>query len=431
MIMNTASQTHVSSFDLDTPEPAATQRLEEPTVIPRISIQAFCESPEVSQILEAAAGDRRMSKAHVKVHMGGISAAMDFYRSAPTPNLIVLESRESADELLNNLDTLSEVCDAGTKVIVLGRLNDVQLYRELTSRGVAEYLIVPFVLFDFMAAVSKLYHNPETGPLGRTLAFIGARGGCGSSTVAHNVSYMIAQNYDSDVVLADMDLAFGTAGLDFNQDPPQGMSEAVFSPDRIDDVFLDRLLTKCTDRLSLLAAPSTLDRTYDFDEKTFEGLIETATNGVPSVVLDVPHAWTSWVRHTLSTADEIIITACPDLGNLRNAKNMIDFMKTARPNDTLPRIVLNQVGVPKRPEIKPDDFADALEIEPLAIIPFEAQLFGTAANNGQMIAEVDPKATYSALFGEIAQVITGRGQVQRAKKSAFGPILERLRGKKS
>lgn len=428
--MNQTSQPLVSSFDLDGPERAPSQRIEEPTAIPRISIQAFCESPEVSQVLESAASDRRMAKAHVKVHMGGIAAAMDFYRSAPTPNLIVVESRDSADELLVNLDTLAEVCDAGTKVIVLGRMNDVQLYRELTNRGVAEYLIVPFALFDFMAAVSTLYQNPETGPLGRSLAFIGARGGCGSSTVAHNVSYMIAQNYDSDVVLADMDLAFGTAGLDFNQDPPQGMSEAVFSPDRIDDVFLDRLLTKCTDRLSLLAAPSALDRTYDFDEKTFDGLIETATSGVPSVVLDVPHVWTSWVRHTLSTADEIVITACPDLGNLRNAKNLIDLLKTARPNDAPPRIVLNQVGVPKRPEIKPEDFADALEIEPLAIIPFEAQLFGTAANNGQMIAEVDPKATFTSLYSEIAQVITGRGQVQRTKKSPLAPLLERLRGKK-
>jgi len=428
--MNQTSQPLVSSFDLDGPERAPSQRIEEPTAIPRISIQAFCESPEVSQVLEAAAGDRRMAKAHVKVHMGGIAAAMDFYRSAPTPNLIVVESRDSADELLANLDTLAEVCDAGTKVIVLGRLNDVQLYRELTNRGVAEYLIVPFALFDFMAAVSTLYQNPETGPLGRSLAFIGARGGCGSSTVAHNVSYMIAQNYDSDVVLADMDLAFGTAGLDFNQDPPQGMAEAVFSPDRIDDVFLDRLLTKCTDRLSLLAAPSALDRTYDFDEKTFDGLIETATSGAPNVVLDLPHVWTSWVRHTLSTADEIVITACPDLGNLRNAKNLIDLLKTVRPNDAPPRIVLNQVGVPKRPEIKPEDFADALEIEPLAIIPFEAQLFGTAANNGQMIAEVDPKATFTSLYSEIAQVITGRGQVQRVKKSPLAPLLERLRGKK-
>ncbi|MEM1044710.1 MAG: CpaE family protein [Pseudomonadota bacterium] len=429
--MNTTAHQFETSFDLDEPKAEAAPVLHEPTPIPRIAIQAFCDSPEVSSVLETAAADRRMAKAHMKIHMGGIPAATDFYQSAPTPNLILVESRQTADELLASLDGLANVCDAGTKVIVLGRMNDVLLYRELISRGVAEYLVIPFALTDILGTVSRLYHDPEAGPLGRSIAFIGARGGCGSSTVAHNVSYMIAQTYDSDVVLADMDLAFGTAGLDFNQDPPQGISEAVFSPDRIDDVFLDRLLTKCTDRLSLLAAPSTLDKTYDFDERTFEALIDTASQGVPSVVLDVPHAWTNWVRHTLCNADEIVITANPDLGNLRNAKNLIDFLKASRPNDHPPRLVLNQVGLPKRPEIKPAEFADALQMEPLAIIPFDAQLFGTASNNGQMIAEVDSKATYTALFGDIAQVLTGRGHVQRTKKSVLAPFLQKLRGQKA
>lgn len=421
--------------DVDPPEQPAVlpdKRLDEPTPIPRISIQAFCLSGHVSGVLEGAAGDRRMAKAHVKIHMGGLSAAIEFYKSAPTPNLIVVETSRQATELLVQLDQLAEVCDAGTKVIVAGELNDVQLYRELIGRGVAEYLLVPFTLADFMATVSRLYHDPGAEPIGRTLAFVGARGGCGSSTVAHNVSWMIARTFESDVVVADMDLAFGTAGLDFNQDPPQGISEAVFSPDRVDDVFLDRLLTKCSERLSLLAAPSSLDRTYDFEEKTFAALIETASQGVPSVVLDLPHVWTKWMRHTLTAADEIVITASPDLANLRNAKNLVDFLKTARPNDGPPRLVLNQVGIPKRPEIKPDEFAAALEIEPLAIIPFEAQLFGTAANNGQMIAEVDPKSSFTATFDSIAQAITGRGHVPRSRqKSAFAPLLSRLRGKKS
>ena len=105
-------------------------------------------------------------------------------------------------------------------------------------------------------------------------------------------------------------------------------------------------------------------------------------------MLDVPHLWTGWARRTLIGADEILIVAAPDLANLRNTKNLIDLLRAARPNDHRPHYCLNQVGMPKRPEIKPADFAKALEDEPIAIIPFEPQLFGTAANNGQMIAEV-------------------------------------------
>src|SRR5207253_7180061 len=88
------------------------------------------------------------------------------------------------------------------------------------------------------------------------------------------------------------------------------------------------------------------------------------------------------------SADAILIVAPPDLANLRNAKNLFDFLRAARVNDHRPYYCLNQVGVPKRPEIKPADFAKALEDQPVAIIPFEPQIFGAAANNGQMIAEV-------------------------------------------
>src|SRR6185295_6533859 len=212
--------------------------------------------------------------------------------------------------------------------------------------------------------VADLYIDRSTQPLGRTIAFIGAKGGVGSSMVAHNVGWSIARNFENDVVVADLDLAFGTAGLDFNQDPAQGIAEAVNAPDRLDDNFLDRLLARCSDHLSLLAAPATLDRTYDFAEGAFEHIIDVAQAGVPAVILDLPHSWNAWVKKTLLAADEIVLTVEPDLANLRNAKNLVDLLRSARQNDAPPRLVINKTGIAKRPEIKPADFAAALDLTP-------------------------------------------------------------------
>ena len=75
--------------------------------------------------------------------MGGIAAASEAYRNSPTPNVILIETDSRTDEILSGLDQLAEVCDAGTRVIVVGRVNDVALYRGLTRRGVSEYLIGP------------------------------------------------------------------------------------------------------------------------------------------------------------------------------------------------------------------------------------------------------------------------------------------------
>jgi pilus assembly protein CpaE len=399
--------------------------------VPRISIQAFCESPDLIAAIEAAARDRRMSRAHVKVQTGGISAAAEFYQSAATPNLIIVESKLQRDHLEAELDRLSEVCDAGTKVVVIGHVNDVELYRGLTQRGVSEYLVAPVGLMDVIKAVADLYVDRSTRPLGHTIAFIGAKGGVGSSMIAHNVAWSIARSFDSDVVVTDLDLAFGTAGLDFNQDPAQGIAEALNAPDRLDDNFLDRLLARCSDHLSLLAAPATLDRTYDFTESAFEPVIDIAQAGMPAVVLDVPHAWNAWVKKTLLAADEVVVTVEPDLANLRNAKNLVDLLKGARRNDQLPRLVINKSGLAKRPEIKIEDFAAALGLQPLAVIPFDAQLFGTAANNGQMIAEADAKSPIAQSFDLIARTVTGRAEVKRQKRSVLAPFLSRFTGKKS
>ncbi|HVZ15028.1 MAG TPA: CpaE family protein [Bauldia sp.] len=399
--------------------------------VPRISIQAFCESPDLIAAIEAAARDRRMARAHVKVQTGGIAAAAEFYQAAATPNLIIVETRLPRERLEAELDRLAEVCDPGTKVIVVGHTNDVELYRGLIQRGVSEYLVAPVSLMGVIKAISDLYVDRSTQPLGRTIAFIGAKGGVGSSMMAHNVGWSIARNFDNDVVVADLDLAFGTAGLDFNQDPAQGIAEAVNAPDRLDDNFLDRLLARCSEHLSLLAAPATLDRTYDFNETAFEHVIDVAQAGVPTLILDLPHAWNAWVRKTLLAADEIVLTVEPDLANLRNAKNMIDLLKAARSNDHPPRLVVNKSGIAKRPEIKVDDFATALGVTPLAVLPFDAQLFGTAANNGQMIAEADARSPIAESFDMIARTITGRAEAKRPKRGGMPPFLGLFTGKKA
>jgi pilus assembly protein CpaE len=203
----------------------------------------------------------------------------------------------------------------------------------------------------------------------------------------------------------------------------------VFSPERIDTGFVDRLLSKCTDHLSLLAAPATLDRVYDFGPDAFDGIFDILRTSVPCIVLDVPHVWTAWTKRVLIGADEILIVAAPDLANLRNAKNLLDLLRNARPNDHAPFYCLNQVGIPKRPELKSGDFAKALEAEPTAVIPFEPQLFGTAANNGQMIAEVAAGHRAAETFRHLAQLVTGRGEVRRPRSSLLAPFIHRLKRK--
>jgi pilus assembly protein CpaE len=395
---------------------------------PRVSVQAFCETVETAAAVQSAGEDRRLGKAHLKIQMGGMAAAIEAYRSAPTPNVIVLES-DARNDLLAGLDQLATVCDAGTRVVVIGRINDVMLYRELVRRGVSDYVLAPVGPIDVVRSICNLFSAPEAKAVGRIIAVVGAKGGVGASTISHNVAWAIARDLAMDAVVADLDLAFGTAGLDYNQDPPQGIADAVFSPDRVDTAFIDRLLSKCTDHLSLLAAPATLDRVYDFGTDAFDAVFDTLRSTMPCIVLDIPHQWSGWTKRALIGADDILIVAAPDLANLRNTKNLFDLLKASRPNDRPPLYCLNQVGVPKRPEIAATEFAKAIESQPVVSIPFEPQIFGAAANNGQMIAEISANHKSIEMFLQIAQRLTGRSETKKQKSSLLSPLIEKLRGK--
>jgi pilus assembly protein CpaE len=400
-------------------------------LLPRITIQAFCEHTQTAELVESAVHDRRMSKVALTTHNGGLDGAIESYKSNPTPNLIIIETSLPTEEIPGALDRLAEVCDAATRLIVLGHVNDVLLYRELIRSGVSEYLVLPTSAQSIVNSISDLFAAEGGAPIGRTVAFISAKGGAGGSTIAHNVGWAVSQHLRQDVLILDMDLPFGTAGLNFNQDPPHGIADALGASAKVDPTMLDRLMSKAANHINLLTAPAMLDKTFDFGEHDFEQVLELAQKTTPVIVLDIPHAWTGWIRQTLATVDEIVIVAEPDLANLRNAKNIADTVKALRPNESEPLLVVNKVGVPKRPEIAPKEFAASVECRLLGQVAFDPQTFGTAANNGQMLAEVAANNRANDAFKLIAMHVTGRNTPDVASKGTNLKLPSFLKIKKA
>lgn len=385
--------------------------------VPRISIHAFCETPDTTALLERAAVDRRLSKTHLTVHMGGLAKAVDHFQTASTPNLIIVETLDGGAELFGQLAELAEVCDPSTKVVLIGRANDIGLYRELMRQGISDYIVRPRSPLQIIKSIATLYVDPSAPPIGRTIAFVGARGGAGSSTLAHNVAWCAAEEMQSDTVILDLDLPFGTASLDFEQDPTSGLIEALGSPERLDDVLLDRLLQKHTDRLSLFTAPNLLDRDYDIDDQAFETVIDVVRGSAPTIIVDVPHVWTGWSKRLLQTADHIVITATADLAAFRNTKNLVDIISGSRPNDAPPMLVINQFD-PKVSSVQPAQFAEHVGLKPSVVFNWEPQLFHTAATNASPIVEVGAKTKTAQHIRDLTSMILGKTPAAE-KKSRF------------
>jgi pilus assembly protein CpaE len=357
--------------------------------------------------------------------MGGLDAALDRYATETAPDLIIAESTLGAEALLEKTAGLSSLASSA-KLMVIGCVNDVFLYRELLRRSVNDYLAAPFSLTELIDSVSVLFDDPSGRPLGQVIAFVGARGGAGSSTVCHNVAWAIAGGFSGDTVIADFDLSFGTTGLDFNQNPGNGLAEALAMGDRLNEQRLDRLLTNCADNLSLLAGPASLDCENGLEEGAAERVIETLRQTRPYVALDIPHQWSESVRQIILMADDIVVTAEPDLASLRNAKLLLDQFKSWRNGDRPPLLALNKAHTPNRPEIGVAEFANALGVEPAAVFGFDAHLFGAAANNGLMIEEAARRSEAAASFRALAGALIGAAQLKPAPQGIFGQILNRL-----
>ncbi len=393
--------------------------------VPRISVHAFCETVETTALLEKAAIDRRLSKAHLTMHMGGIAKAVDHFQTTATPNLIILETIDGGAQLLSQLGELAQVCDPSTKVVIIGRVNDIALYRELMRQGISDYVIRPRSPLQIIRSIATLYVDPSAPPIGKTLAFVGARGGAGSSTLAHNVAWCAAEEYLSDTVVVDLDLPFGTASLDFEQEPNSGLVEALSAPERLDDVLLDRLLQKHTERLSLFTAPTLLDRDYDLDEQAFETVIDVVRGAAPTIIIDVPHLWTGWAKRILQTADEIIITATPDLAGFRNTKNLVDVVSGARPNDAPPVLVINQFE-PKLSSVQPEQYVEHVGLEPKVVFGWEPQLFHTAATNAAPLTEIGPKTKTAQGVLALTQALLGRrDEIDKRSKFSLKDLFKK------
>lgn len=376
--------------------------------VPRISIHAFCEFPDTGASLQRAGSDRRLAKTHMTVQLGGIGAAVEHYTAQVTPNLLIVETRLGGREALSELDRLAEVCDPASKVVVIGRVNDVELYRELMRRGASEYMVAPLDPLHLIEVIAGLYADPQGRPIGKVISFIGARGGVGASTLCHNAGWCVAEEFRINTTVVDFDLPFGTVALDFNDEPGQSVADALAAPERLDDVLLERVLLKRGEYLSLFAAPASLERDLDAGIEAYESVIEAVRQSSPCVMVDLPHHWAPWIKATLIGADEIVIVASPDLASLRNTKNLVELLRQNRSNDVPPRLVLNKVGMPKRPEIPVKDFCETIGLEPAVVLAYDPLMFGQAANNGQMLAELGQKSPVIDGIRTVAGLLTGR-----------------------
>ncbi|MBN8608351.1 MAG: SEL1-like repeat protein [Caulobacterales bacterium] len=403
-----------------------------PQPVPPISIHIFWDRAEMGAVFAALETDKRMARASGGAARGGLDAAIARYSDEASPDLLIVDTDLGVPQLLVGLDRLAEVLDARTRLMIVGAVNDIGLLRELALRGVSEYFVPPVGADAMVESICALFASVNTS---RVVAVMGARGGVGSSTVAQNIAWSIAERQQLGAVLVDLDIAFGSAAFHMQLGATPTLATALEAPE--DQAALERSVTRASPRFQILAAPANVAPGADIGVEALAALIGNARRMSPYVVLDLPHHWAGWVKHALALADEVLIVSAPDLAGLAATKNLLEQAKVARPGASEPMLALSMVGVAKRPEIRLKDFAEAAGVAPIASIAFDPLSFGEACGTGLMLCEAAPKSPAAAMMDAIATVLTGREViarktpvrerfVTRVEAPTIAPVVERV-----
>jgi pilus assembly protein CpaE len=343
----------------------------------RARLMAFVASGESEAALQACLSQLSFLDATIK--SGGIAKAIQHLGVERSPENIIVDI-SGTDMPASRIHDLAEVCEPGVRVIAIGDRNDIGLYRDLVRAGVSEYIVKPATTQLLAKALSLqpavAEGNPISRKLGKMVAFVGARGGVGTTTLAINLAWYLADRQKRRVLLLDLDLQNGDCALALNVSPTPGLSDALANPLRIDSVFLERAMTAHSERLFVLSAEEPLRADVDFLAEAVETLVGVLRTQFHYIIVDVPRLPGAPYRRSMDMADIRIIVADQ---TLRSVRDTVRLKAALGGGNAAHRslIIVNRSGEGGRYVVTLDEMAK-VDLRPNIIIPFRPKLFTAA-----------------------------------------------------
>lgn len=352
----------------------------EKTVTPaaaRASLMAFVADGETAATLEGCLSQLSFRDATIK--SGGIAKAIRHLSAERSPEHIIVDI-SGTDMPVSRVHDLAQLCEPGVTVIAIGDRNDIGLYRDLVQAGVSEYVVKPITpqllaksVFPRSTSADGI---PVSRKLGKMVAFVGARGGVGTTTLAINLAWYLADRQKRRVLLLDLDLQNGDCALALNVSPTSGLSDALANPQRIDSVFLERAMAAHSERLFVLSAEEPLRADVDFLAEAVETLVGVLRTQFHYIIVDVPRLPGAPYQRSLDMADIRIIVADQ---TLRSVRDTVRLQAALGGGNAAHRnlIVVNRSGEGGRYVMTLDEMAK-VDLRPNIVIRFRPKLFTAA-----------------------------------------------------
>jgi pilus assembly protein CpaE len=342
---------------------------------------------------------------------GSLDAALGRIREGLHPRVLILDLSNSAAPIAE-LSAARAVGGTELKLLALGTVNDVALFRDLLSAGASDYLVKPPGREALAASLEK--RNPATGGgggLGQVVAFIGSRGGVGTTTAAVGCAYLLAEQRQERTALIDLDLHFGTVALNLDTDPGSGLCEALEQPSRIDSLFVERAMVKISETLRVLAAEAPVAEALAADPGAIDVLLYELRRKFAWVVVDLPRWVTPTQRVVLAAASRVVLMCERSLSGLRDTIRLQTLIREHAPQTRLLLVEAGAAG--ERAVVGKSEFEKAVGKPLDGSLSYDAKSAGAATNSGLPLPLAAPR---SAITREMQQIVASLAGPAEARK---------------
>jgi pilus assembly protein CpaE len=335
-----------------------------------------------------------------------LDAVMRRIREGYAPRVLILDLSDSAAPIAE-LSAARSMGGSELKILAFGTVNDVGLFRDLLAAGATDYLVKPVGREALSAALENRQANTANGSngLGQVVAFIGCRGGVGTTTTAVSCAWLLGEKRRERTALIDLDLHFGTVGLKLDTDPGNGLCEALEQPSRIDSLFVDRAMIKLSDTLRMLAAEAALGETLVVDPGAIDVLLYELRRKFSWVLVDLPRWVSPTQRIVLGAANWVILLCERSLAGLRDTIRLQTLMRDQAPQVRLWLVEAGATG--ERALIGKSEFEKGIAKSLDASLSHDPKAAGAAANSGQPLPLAVPKSPVVREFRKLAEMLGG------------------------
>lgn len=405
-------------------------------LLPSASVGVFSNDKATLEAAASTLHDWRFARVKVQAREGDARTAAQIYKETPSPDLVIVQTEEINDDFIASLEELASNCQEGTAAIVIGPVNDVYLYRKLIDMGVSDYLVRPLEAPVMANVIAKTLIDRLGVTGSRLIAFIGAKGGVGTSVLAQSTAWGLSDVFQQKGVLLDASGGWSVASVSMGFEPSTTLLEAARAAEEQDEDSLKRMLFAADERLSVLASGGDvmLDPTITPDQ--METLLGVLMVKYPVIIADLSKASPDIAKSVINKAHQIVVVSTPTVSSLRLARSLIQEIKELTGDDSSKiEMIINMQGISPKNEVRKSDIEAALEFEISTAISYMPEVFLAAEAEGKKLSDnpAGKDMVHINLMPVVQKILSVGPSNYEAVKPAndgfIGGILNKLKAK--